>query len=394
MWLFRFTFIMLAYLAMNIYTGIRLLGTLKFLFPSVKAIVFWPIYIPLCYSLMLVMFLRLGNVLFLRQAGMYSLPFFAYFFFALIVLDALRLIFRHLNIVLPISNLSVFCTGLALSIAVLFMIYGTFHARRIHTVRYEITLNNRVTGHLPQVDRLRIAFISDTHIGVSVNRKWIANIVDAVNKTEPDIICIAGDIFDNDIDAVRDLDGVAEELRRFNAPLGVFASQGNHDVDRISPAEAFRGEASADRIQDFLKTAGITYLLDEAFLVAGSFYIVGRRDASPIGSRHIRKTSAELTAVLDKARPIFFMDHQPIDFPANNEAGVDLILSGHTHRGQIFPGSIITRRMFSEAGATHYGYWQGSGAQAVVTSGIGVWGPPMRIGSRSEVAVIDIKFGY
>ena len=203
---------------------------------------------------------------------------------------------------------------------------------------------------------------------------------------------MAGDIFDNDIEAVPDLEGVAFELRRLHAPLGVFACQGNHDVDRISMAGALRGETTADRIQEFLKDAGITYMLDDTLLVADSFYLVGRRDARPIGSRHIRQTAANLTSDLDKSRPLIFLDHQPVDYPAIESAGADLILSGHTHRGQVFPGSIVTRHMFKEAGATHYGYWHGSSAQAVVTSGAGVWGPPMRIGSRSEVVLIDVKF--
>ena len=403
MWLFRLGFVFAAYLLMNIYTGIRVLGALKYFFPSSRAFIFWPLYILFCYSFMLVMFLRFDKALFLRPAGQFSLPFFAYFFFALIVLDALRLILRQLNVFPTAPGLSVLCTAIALGIAVFFMVYGSFHARNIHTVHYDINLSKNASGHLPQLSAtvpsaakpsgLRIALISDTHIGVTVGLKWIANIVDAVNKTEPDIIFIAGDIFDNDIDAVRDLEGVAHELRRLRAPLGVFASQGNHDVDRISLGATIRGEATADRIQEFLKDAGIVYLLDEVFLVADSFYVLGRRDVSPIGSRHTRKTAAELAAGLDKSRPLIFLDHQPVDFPAIEAAGADLILSGHTHRGQIFPGRIVTRQMFKEAGATHYGYWQGRSAQGVVTSGAGVWGPPMRIGSRSEVAVIDIQFG-
>jgi len=246
------------------------------------------------------MILPLDKILFLRQTGMYSLPFFGYFFFALLVLDALRIGLNHLKIALPISNLPLVSTIIAIGIAVLFMVYGTFHARKIHTVNYEITLNKHASGLLPQEGRLRIALISDTHIGLNVNRQWIANIVDIVNRTEPDIVIIVGDIFDNDIDSVRDLEGLVYELRRFNAPLGVFASQGNHDVDRISWRGALRGEASTVRIKDFLKNADIDLLLDEVVFVADSFYLVGRRDVSPIGSRHVRKTAADLAEGLVK----------------------------------------------------------------------------------------------
>jgi predicted MPP superfamily phosphohydrolase len=175
--------------------------------------------------------------------------------------------------------------------------------------------------------------------------------------------------------------------------LGVFACQGNHDVDRLSLREG----AATDRVREFLEKSGIVFLFDEVVLVADRFYLAGRRDARPIGgadpsNRRERKTAAELTAGLDLSRPLIVMDHQPVDYPSVEAAGADLILSGHTHRGQFFPGNVITARMFRKAGAVDYGYWQGRSAQGVVSSGAGVWGPPIRIGTFSEVAAVDINF--
>jgi predicted MPP superfamily phosphohydrolase len=139
-------------------------------------------------------------------------------------------------------------------------------------------------------------------------------------------------------------------------------------------------------------------LLDEA-MAAGDFYIVGRRDARPIGLKAERETIAELCARLsagrlphadEKPRPLIVLDHQPIQYAAIEAAGADLVLSGHTHRGQIFPANLITKQMYKKAGAAHYGYWRGSTLQAVITSGAGYWGPPVRIGTNSEVVVIDV----
>jgi len=330
---------------------------------------------------------------------MYSFPFLLYFFLALLVFDILRLVLRLLNRppspVFPTAG-----TGIALCFALIMMIYGSFHARDIRTAHYEITLDKSggevpLREPAPRYDStevpLRIALISDVHIGVTVDRKWVASIVDAVNRAKPDLICIVGDIFDNDIVMIRDIEGVAAELRRFEAPLGVYACLGNHDVDRIT--DILRGEVSLDGIFNFLDKADIILLLDEIELVAGRFYLAGRKDARPMGLSQERKSAAVLTAGLDKSKPLIVLDHQPVDFSGGEEAGADLILSGHTHKGQFFPGNIITARIYKKAGAVHYGYWRGRTAQGVVTSGAGIWGPPIRIASDSEVAVVDIKFG-
>ena len=388
MMLLRAGIALLAYTGINIYTGIRVLGLVKYFLPFFKTFIFWPLYLLFCYSFFWVYLLRLSGIQPLRLAAMYSLPLLVYFLFVLLFFDAVFLVLRLMNRP-PSPVFSPAGTAIALGLALLAMIYGTFHARDIRTVHYEITLNKGEGAPL------RIAHISDLHVSATVGRKWVANIVDAVNRTKPDIICITGDIFDTGFDAIRDLDGVAVELRRFSAPLGVYACPGNHDVDRVSADSLFSGREGAglDRIHDFLKSADIILLLDEVELVADRFYLAGRRDARPIGFRQERKTAALLGAGLDKSLPLIFLDHQPLDFLREEEAGADLILSGHTHKGQFFPGNIFTAYIFRKAGAVHYGYWRGRSAQAVVSSGAGIWGPPIRIATNSEVAVVDIQFG-
>ena len=387
-WLFRSVVVLLAYLGMNLYTGARVLGLVKFFLPSFKTFVFWPFYLLLCYSFILIMLLRLDRILVLRQAGMYALPFFLYFFLALLTLDGLRLLLQYMARLPRLPGLSMAGTVIALGLALLTVVLGTLHARNIRTVHYDIAINKNLSGQLEQSGGLRIALVSDLHIGASVDSKWVKNIVDAINKTEPDIILMAGDIFDNSIAAIRDPNGVTDELRRLKAPLGTFACAGNHDVDRLAWSE----EVCTDRINDFLQNAGIVLLKDEVHLAADSFYIVGRRDARPIGLASERKPAAELTSGFDKSKPIIFLDHQPVDFLLIEEAGADLILSGHTHKGQFFPGNLATERIFRRAGAVHYGHWQGQSAQGVITSGAAIWGPPLRIATNSEVVVINIKF--
>lgn len=384
MWLFRSGIVVAAYIGIIVYSGIRFLGLIRYFFPSFRFFVFWPLYLLLCFSYILLFFLRVGSIGFLRDAAMLSLPWLVYFFMALFALDVLRLIFQFLHVLPSTPLFSAAGAGIALVFALLAVTYGAFNARYISTTHYDITVN-KDAGNTPS---LRVALVSDLHLGATVDRKWLSKIVDAVNKTKPDIICIAGDVIDSGMDIIQDLDGVTAELRRLNAPLGVYACLGNHDVDRL----ALRGGASTERIQEFLVKANVTLLSDEVKLVSGSFYLVGRRDARPIGLRQERKPAAELTAGLDSARPIIFLDHQPVDFSREEEAGADLIFSGHTHNGQFFPGNIATAYIYHKAGAVSYGYWRGHGTQAVVSSGAGIWGPPVRIGTKSEVAVVDIKF--
>jgi predicted MPP superfamily phosphohydrolase len=385
MWLLRSGIFLLAYIGINIYTGIRLFTLIKYFLPSLRHFIFWPFYIIFCFFFLWINLLRFGLLRPLRSAAMNSLPALFYFFLALVILDLARFVLQRFHVLSGSLVYSVAGVIIAMGIAALVMVYGIFNARDIHTVYYNVALKKNLSG---QEAGLRVALISDLHIGTTVSRKWIANIVDAVNKTKPDIICIAGDVFDNGIDMVTDLEGVAEELRRFDAPLGVYACPGNHDVDRFS----FRGEGKTEHIHDFLKTVNIDFLQDEVVLIKDDFYLAGRKDARPIGIREERKPVSELAAGLDKSRPLIVMDHQPVDFKGNEEAGADLIFSGHTHRGQFFPGNIATKRIFRAAGAVHYGYWRGRSSQAVVSSGAGVWGPPIRVATRSEVAVVDVWF--
>ena len=396
MWLFRSGLFLLAYICINIYTGFRILTLIKYFLPSLKPLflkplLFWPLYILFCFSFVLLGFIRVDRLRPHRMLTMISLPFVFYFFLALLVLDGVRLVLQYSGRIPRSPLYPAAVTAIALILAVLAMVYGVFNARNIHTVHYEITLN-KDGGFLPNKTGLRITLVSDLHLGATVGRKWIANIVDAVNSTEPDIICIAGDIFDNGIERVSGLEGVAEELRQLSAPLGVYACPGNHDVDRFSIGSVLREEGGTDRIHDFLKSANIIFLQDEVVLAADHFYLAGRKDARPIGLRQGRKSASELVSGLDSSKLLIFLDHQPVDYPNVEEAGADLIFSGHTHRGQFFPANVATKRIYKDAGAVHYGYWQGRLSQGVVTSGAGVWGPPIRIATRSEVAALDIRF--
>ena len=147
-----------------------------------------------------------------------------------------------------------------------------------------------------------------------------------------------------------------------------------------------------------MQRIGIPVLLDEVVLIDERFYLAGRKDHTATSARGSgesigsagggRVSVEELLADIDRAYPIILMDHQPLQIAQAADAGVDISLSGHTHRGQLTPNHWITRRLFE----LDWGYLHKGQLHAFVSSGFGTWGPPLRLGSRCEVLQIDVQF--
>ena len=218
---------------------------------------------------------------------------------------------------------------------------------------------------------IKIVGISDLHLGYTIGKRELGKWVDLINSENPDVILIAGDLIDSDIVPV-ERQQMYEELSHLKSKYGVYACLGNHDY-------------YADTLKSipFIKKAGIQLLKDEAVLVNNEFYVVGRDDRT---NERGRKSLTELIKLLDKNKPIILMDHQPYELEKTKEAGVDFQLSGHTHRGQIFPISLITDMVYEIS----HGYLQKGNSHFYVSSGIGLWGGKFRIGTQSEYLVIKM----
>ena len=142
-------------------------------------------------------------------------------------------------------------------------------------------------------------------------------------------------------------------------------------------------------MQKFLEDSNIQLLEDEALLINNEFYIIGRKDASLIEKIHEkRKAPAQLTEKLDKDKPIIVLDHQPTELQELADAGVDLDLCGHTHDGQTFPGNFTIKLMWENS----CGLLHKDNMTNITTSGAGVWGPAMRLGTDSEICSILLRF--
>ena len=217
--------------------------------------------------------------------------------------------------------------------------------------------------------------------------------VKQINRGKPDLVCIAGDIFDNEFRAVKDPEKIKKELRKIQSTYGTYACWGNHDIgEKILGGFTFGTKKDPDNdreMEEFLSGSGIRLLDDKTVLIGGSFYLAGRKDPSKAGKMGEQRRNAEdLLKDCDLTKPVIVMDHEPKELKELSEAGADLDLSGHTHDGQIFPGNLVTGMMWENS----CGYKKIGNMNSVVTSGAGVWGPPLRVGTKSEVCQITVRF--
>lgn len=276
----------------------------------------------------------------------------------------------------PLPKQTTFITGAAvLIIAICALVYGTIHSLSVRTRSYEVQLY-QAEGAV-ETDSLQIALISDLHLGYIIEEKHVQKVVKAVNAINPDIVCIAGDIFDGDITSLKNPEVLQRLLGEIHAPYGVYACLGNHDAG-----------TSYQQMLEFLSEVNIQLLLDEAVVIDNRFILAGRRDSSPIGGQGDKRGEFIIPGSAGNL-PIIVMDHQPSNI-TEYEDNADLILSGHTHRGQMFPFNLITKAIFD----VDYGHYQmpDNGPQVIVTSGAGTWGPPQTIGTDNEIVSIKVVF--
>lgn len=276
----------------------------------------------------------------------------------------------------------------AVGIAVL-SIWGMVNAGNIRTTKYEAVIDKKA-GNLKQ---MKVVMAADLHMGYNIGCEHIQKMVEKINAQEPDLVVFAGDIFDNEYEALEDPKKLIEILQGIKSKYGVYACYGNHDIkEKILAGFTFGGSQKKEsdiRMDEFLKEAGITLLRDESVLIGDSVYLYGRPDRQRPG-RDIktRKTPEEITAGMDLSKPVFVIDHQPKELQELADAGVDLDLCGHTHDGQVWPGNLTIRLMWENA----CGYLKKGDMHNIVTSGVGIFGPNMRVGTIAEICSVTVKF--
>lgn len=261
--------------------------------------------------------------------------------------------------------------GTLVILLVIFLVWGSINAWSTVIRSHSIPIDKSIGTSTP----LTIAVASDLHLGNIVGNRHLKRMVARMNAMNPDVILLAGDVLDDSIEPfVRN--SMSEQLKQLKARHGVYAVLGNH--------EYYGG--SIQEYTELMRSIGIKVLQDEVEEVAGA-YIVGRKDkTAETMEAGGRKSVSSLLSGLDLSRPVIMMDHQPIGFDVAAQAGVDVLLSGHTHRGQIAPNHWITKRLFE----LDWGYLRKDNMHVVVSSGYGTWGPPIRLASRSEIIKLEV----
>lgn len=308
----------------------------------------------------------------LLKIGFYTMPFMLYLFILLLAFD-LFLLLNWIFAWLPTGTLksktfrkygSIAC----LVLPALVVIYGIYNFNRIRLSEYDL----EIPAKSSRLQSVKIAFVSDFHIGDLTRIAFVERFVKKINWIQPDLILFGGDILEGDRDDLRTA-RIEALFRQLDSKYGIYGIYGNHehhrDYNNVS----------------FFDQAGIEILQDTFLLVDSSFYLVGRND----GRNGNRVTLDKLSQDLDENYPVLLMDHRPVDLELVSQHPIDLQLSGHTHHGQLFPFNYITDKIYELS----WGYKNIGDTHFLVSSGIQLWGPPVRTIGKSEIMVIQLNFG-
>ena len=328
----------------------------------------------------------------IRRISTYWLGIMLYSPLYVVLFDLLRLIAKHTKL----KNTLLFSRGSVISIgsvvvacAVATCLYGIFNARNIKVNEYSVTVNKSCGSD----KHLKAVLVADLHMGYAIGVDHITNMVEKINQQDADIVIIAGDIFDNSYDGMDDPEGIKAQLRSIKSKYGVYAVYGNHDIDeKILMGFTFDWggkQLHSEKMTNFMKECNIKLINDESVLINDEFYLVGRRDTDKPGTEDgTRAEISELTKDLDKTKPIFVLSHEPDELQKTADAGADIDFSGHTHDGQLFPGNLTIGLFWGNP----CGMIKKDNMYSIVTSGVGVYGTFMRVGTDAEICSVDIDF--
>lgn len=304
---------------------------------------------------------------FLYKFGTSWMIVFLYIFLLVLSIDIFRLVNHFAHFVDKETMQNIFhhnaltsIIGFGLVAIILFLGNLQYHNKK----RVELTIKT------DKIERpMKIVAVSDLHLGYTSSKKEVAKWIELINAEKPDMVLIAGDLVDNQLRPVLHK-SFEKDIQKIIAPQGIYACVGNHEY--ISGVK---------ESIDFFDKSGIVLLRDSAAQTE-NIAIIGRDDYS----NRLRKPLSELKNGIDREKFTILLDHQPHNLHEAQQAEVDFQFSGHTHSGQVFPISLITKRLFELA----HGYKKKGDTHYYVSSGLGIWGGKFRIGTQSEYLVLNI----
>lgn len=384
---------MIVFLILGLYIGLcyyigtkakRIILNGKFKFKNrLSFVIYWVIYWIIALSFIIsnmikgILDAESGLSYIFALIGYIYIAIFIYSVLIFISVNILRFTSRKIKLANPIREVlkKIYFKGISVFLIVFILVgFGVWNAQDKVVTSYEINVNKKAG----EIKSLNVVMISDVHMGIAIKEKGVDKMVHSINKLNPDIVLFCGDIFDENTPTnLKEYSRKA--FKSIKSRYGVYAITGNHEY----------GAGDLSETISYFKESGINFLQDEQIKIADSFYVVGRNDPS---NRRITgeevKPLKEIMKDVDKTLPIIVLNHRPEQLEEAEKEKVDLQLSGHTHKGQLFPGNLIT----SYLNEKDYGYLKKDNFNLIVSSGYGTWGPPIRIGSKSEIVNIMINF--
>jgi hypothetical protein len=366
------TIINLAYIIPNIYVFLRI----------------WQLFINKGYKihytvvyLFLASLYPVGNLINFGNTGIfkaffntienYILPFYLYLFLSVLVFD-IFLLFNHIFKFVTADKFTTTrfkTTSLSaiLLVSAVVVVAGIINFNTIRTSEYQV----EIPGKYSKISHLKIAFVADFHLKEGTNAGFVKRFVRKIEVLNPDLMLFGGDIVEGDRDDGNML--VLEKLlKTINPKYGVFTVLGNH--------EYYGGQDKGS----FFDKAGMKVLCDTILSIDSSFNLGGRYDSH----FRTRKSIDYFMKSYSDSLPLILVDHRPTELSEVSLTRTDIQLSGHTHNGQMFPINLITKSVYELS----WGYRKIGNTHFFVTSGIRLWGPPVRTTGKSEIMVIDLSF--
>lgn len=351
-----FVIILIMYSALTFYLGWGIKIWLQSMALYPLPILYWSILYVIAFSFI---FARMHEIL--RGFSVVGNFWLFIFQYGLLLVVGAHLLYTFT----PYKNVQVLGAVL-IGIFILLFIFGIYNAYTPVVRQLQFTVDSKST----EEKTIRFVIASDFHLGLFSNKKHLARFVTLANAAKPDVVLLAGDLVDDDpIWFVKH--GMSDVMQQLQTTYGVYGIVGNH--------EYYGGKIPL--LVEEMKEANVNILLDETIKIGDAFYLTGREDRT-----NTKRQTLDMLKPEDNSLPWIVMNHTPDDLHTPAYEGVDFHISGHTHKGQMWPNNYITNRIFE----LDYGYMQKKQMHTLVSSGFGFWGPPMRIGSQAELWVVDM----
>ncbi len=301
----------------------------------------------------------------------YLLPFYLYLWLSVMLFDLFllfNLIFKFVSKEKRRTFQYRFKVLFSMILISAFVVIGG--AINLNTIRYS-NYKMSVPKRNSKIDKLRVAFVADIHLLENTRIGYINKFVNKINATQADIVLFGGDIVEGDSENETSVD-TEKAFQNIRSKYGSFGVVGNHE---------FYGR---QQHSTFFEKAGITMLYDTIVNIDNSFYLGGRYDQHFRERKGIQQILNQVQADL----PIIFLDHRPTRLQEVGQTDIDAQFSGHTHNGQLFPFNFIIKQMYELS----WGYKKIGNTHFFVTSGLRLWGPPVKTTGKSEIMVVDFAF--